>query len=140
MTFRRWLVTMPRVSRQVVVVGTGPQAGPEVLLRLPVSGSAWAETIPPAPEGARVTVALSTGDGLGEHGDALAQLGYAVVGVRDDGDPDGPVTADFLVPVAALDRWPVWRDALAAAAEGVWHLEFGPARALLAAALAVHGR
>jgi hypothetical protein len=121
-----------------VVVRLPAEAAP-LLLRVAITGPAWAEAVPPLPEGADVTVAFSDPEVEAEHADAVALLGYAVVGAVDAEPVDDP-SADFLIPRAACDRWPLWRDALLGTGGKVWDLGFGPAAALLRHRLVPHRR
>ncbi|WP_370324834.1 hypothetical protein [Euzebya sp.] len=113
------------------------EADPDLLLRIPVDTPDWAEGLPPVPDGCRVTAVFSHADVAAEHGDALALLGYELVGVL--GVADTP-TVDLLISRAACDRWPLWRDQLLASGGRVWDLGFGPVAAMLGPAVAVHHR
>ncbi|MGI9018542.1 MAG: hypothetical protein ACR2HR_15815 [Euzebya sp.] len=126
----------PRTTSAAVVDFRGP-GDPPLLLRIPVQSPTWAEGLPPTPEGLRVTAAFSHPDLEVEHGEALALLGYHSVGVRP-ALRDSPSTVDLLIPRAACDRFPRWRDQLLSAGGRVWDLSFGPVAELLAPAVAVH--
>ncbi len=115
-------------------------SAPAVLLRVPVGSPTWAESVPPLPEGAHVSVAFSSPDVEAEHGEALGLLGYSIAGAYGPGGGDEVPSADFLVQRLDLDRWPRWRDELLAGGGRVFDLAMGPARILLAPALAVHHR
>lgn len=108
-----------------------------LLLRLPVHEGPWAESLPPMPTGAGITVAFSDADVEAEHGEAVSLLGYAPVGLIGDGDWPTP-HIDLLVPRAVPDRFPVWRDAVVAPGAHVWDLAFGPAAMQMGWAVAVH--
>lgn len=108
------------------------------LARLVIDGERWAEDVPPAPAGHRVTVAFSTEDLAAEHADAIELLGYQVVGAR--GSCDGCDTADFLVLETVIESHPAWWRALAHLAADVYVLRLGPVRRALASALQVHER
>ncbi len=121
----------------VVVALPVNSASPPLLLRIAISSPRWAESIPPVPTGLRVTVAFSDPEAEAEHADAVALLGYAVVGTVDL-EPMGEPSADFLIPRLACDRWPLWRDQILGAGGRVWDLAFGPAAVILGHALRVH--
>ena len=74
-----------------------------------------------------------------EHAEALALLGYHVVGTFP-ASPDTPPSVDLLMSRDACDRWPRWRDELLAAGGKVWDLSFGPVATVLAGALEPHER
>lgn len=127
--------TAPAVRNVVVPF---PASGePPLLLRIPVSSPTWAESLPPRPTGALVTVAFSDPEVEAEHGDALALLGYDSVGPVQLLPVDQPFV-DILIPRAACDRWPLWRDQLLNAGGRVWDLAFGPVASMLGAAVQVH--
>ncbi|HUH08089.1 MAG TPA: hypothetical protein VML96_09810 [Egibacteraceae bacterium] len=108
------------------------------LVRLTVRGPAWAEGLPPVPEGQRVSVSFSSPDAAAEHSDALAMLGYRLVGLRPAAAQDGDGTADFLVIQELLDAYPAWWRALAEQADRIYSLQMGPVLSLLGAALGPH--
>jgi hypothetical protein len=106
------------------------------LLRLTVDGDDWGEHLPPVPPGQDVTVAFSTADAEAVHAEALALLGYRVVG--EPAATTGDAVAEVLVRQAVLEAHPTWWRALAALADRAYNLAHGPAAALLAPALAPH--
>lgn len=109
------------------------------LLRLAIDGHDWAEHVPPVPPGARVSAAFSTHDALAAHGDALALLGYRIVGVIDPGDGDDmPEFVDLLVAQDVLETHGTWWRAVAGLATHAFNLAHGPVLAALAAALRPH--
>lgn len=115
------------------------------LLRLVVESSRWAESLPPPPLGAEVTVSFSSHAALVEHGDALELLGYRVVGVAEQPVLPGPPLpecpagiADFLTMQALIERHPTWWRALAAHADRVFNLSLGPVAAMLWPVLLTH--
>lgn len=116
-----------------------PVDNPPLLVRIPATSGPWAETLPPLPSGAQVTVAFSDADVETEHGEALALLGYQSVGILPPA-PDRPASVDLLIPRGEADRWPRWRDGLLGAGGRVWDLAFGPVAAQLGPAVAVHRR
>jgi hypothetical protein len=110
-----------------------------VVVRLLVAGSGWAESLPPVPSGQDVTVSFSTADAEAEHADAVALLGYRVVGVealppRLGTEP----AADFLVARTVLEAHPAWWAALAAQAHRTFNLALGPVAAVLGPILSRH--
>lgn len=109
------------------------------LVRLPLSGDRWAEDLPPVPDGFDVSASFSSADDADVHGEALARLGYRVVGVcrtRDGGEP----CADVLVPGALIAARPRFWRALRDRADRAFGLGFGPVAVLLADVLAAHER
>lgn len=116
-----------------------PVSAAPLLLRIPVTSPTWAESMPPMPTGAGITVAFSDPDVEAEHGDAVALLGYPSVGVLPPSTALPP-SIDLLIPRTAADRWPLWRDAVLSAGGRVWDLAFGPVAMKLASAVAVHER
>lgn len=112
---------------------------PPFLLRVPIDDPRWAEALPPVPDGADVTVVFSDPEVEAEHADAVSLLGYRVVGaLAATAQPEA--SADLLIPRAAVDRWPVWRDGLLTAGGRVYDLSFGPVAHALADAIAAHGQ
>ncbi len=107
------------------------------LVRLVVSADAWAEGIPPVPEGFDITVSFSDVDTEALHGDALALLGYRVVGVQPHGTA-GLAVADFLIPQRVLESHPTWWRALADQADRAFSLALGPVVASLTEVLRAH--
>jgi hypothetical protein len=114
-----------------------PTTSDGALVRLAVSGDAWAEGIPPVPAGVDVTVTFTDAEAALVHGDALGLLGYRVVGVAPHAAAAGPA-ADLLIPQAALEAHPRWWRALADQAERAYSLLLGPAAASLAEVLRAH--
>ncbi len=110
---------------------------PPLLVRIPVTSATWAESLPPMPDGAAVTVAYSDAEVEAEHDDALMLLGYIGVGVFTC-PPGTPPCIDLLIPRASADRWPRWRDEVLHAGGRVWDLAFGPVAMMMADAVAVH--
>jgi hypothetical protein len=102
-----------------------------------ISGEAWAEGIPPVPEGSDITVTFTDPDASLVHGDALALLGYRVLGVQAHAAARGPV-ADFLVPQHALEQHTTWWRALADQSERAFSLALGPVLASLEEVLRAH--
>lgn len=132
---RRPAATTPAVRD--VVVPFPATGAPPLLLRIPVSSPTWAESLPPRPTGALVTVAFSDPEVEAEHSDALALLGYDSVGPVNP-EPVDAAWVDILIPRAACDRWPLWRDQLLDAGGRVWDLAFGPVAVVLGPAVEVH--
>lgn len=102
-----------------------------------MSPGAWAEGIPPVPEGFDITVSFSDADAVAIHGDALALLGYRVVGVQPHGASGLPV-ADFLIPQRVLESHATWWRALADQADRAFSLALGPVVASLTDVLRAH--
>jgi hypothetical protein len=113
--------------------------GEAALLRLRVTGEDWAEDLPPAPPGHRVSVSFTTG-GTGKptrgHHAALAALGYRVV----DNHQGCGWWADFLVPFAVAESHPAWWRALTEQAFQAFRLSMGPVAHSLDDALRPHAR
>jgi hypothetical protein len=107
------------------------------LLRLAVVGDAWAEGLPPVPRGCEVTVSFTDAETALVHADALALLGYRVVGVQPHRAAAGP-RADFLIAEASLAAHVTWWRALADQAERAFCLAAGPVLLSLAAVLRLH--
>jgi hypothetical protein len=107
------------------------------LVRVAVTGDAWAEGIPPVPAGSDITVTFSDAEAALVHGDALALLGYRVVGVQPHAAAPHPV-ADLLVPQWILERHPTWWRALADQSERAFSLALGPVVASLSEVLRAH--
>jgi hypothetical protein len=109
-----------------------------VLVRLPVGAGAWAEGLPPAPGGARVTVSLSSPALADEHGEALDLLGYLVV----DGpaECDGPPVAWFVVDGGVAARHRRWWASVRSLADAVLPLAMGPVLRRYSVLLRAHGR
>jgi hypothetical protein len=100
--------------------------GEAALVRLPVSRQDWAQDLPPAPSGGRVTVSFGA-DGPSrqvpyQHRRALDALGYVIVG-RHTGGAD---SADFLVPLALAEAHPAWWRAITEQAVQAFRLSLGP--------------
>jgi hypothetical protein len=113
-------------------------ADPGALLRLPIAGGRWAEDLPPVPRGVDVTVSFSSEEAAAEHGDALALLGYRVVGVHHPlpGAP-GPCAA-LRVPGALIATRPRWWCALKGRADRSYALAFGPVARVFGDLLRLH--
>jgi hypothetical protein len=95
------------------------------LVRIPVDGDRWAEDLPPAPRGFDVSVSFSCEEAATVHGEAVALLGYRVVGVRAARDEE-TAAADVLVPEGLIVDRPRWWGALRAKADRSFGLAFGP--------------
>jgi len=80
----------------------GDDAG--ALVRLPLTSSAWAETLPPAPAGHMVTVSFSSVAAHTEHAEAVAQLGYEVVVPETLPDADDGSGEAFMVVSGEVAR------------------------------------
>jgi hypothetical protein len=102
-----------------------------------VDGDAWAERIPPVPDGADVSVSFTDTDAALVHADALAQLGYRVVGVMAHRLATH-AAADFLVAQTILEGHPTWWRALADQSERAFSLSAGPALLTLGGVLRTH--
>lgn len=110
--------------------GTTPAVEPtSALVRLPVVTGAWAESIPPVPDGHVVTVSFSSAAAAEEHAEAFALLGYRVVEVDGEGDAvtggAGPV-AWLVVSGGLAQRHPLWWDGVRGHADAVFMLSLGP--------------
>lgn len=118
--------------------GTAPAPG-TVLVRVPVHGRAWVATLPRVPAGSSpLTVTLGHAD-LAPPVDDLVAGGYRIVGVAADHRPLGDVV-DVLVPPQLRQGHPAWFAALAARADRVFDLAFGPVARVLAPEVALHLR
>lgn len=106
------------------------------LVRLTIRDERWAEHLPPAPRGSRVTVSFSSADAAAAHGEALELIGYHLVGVHPE--PATPPHADVLVPEALIASRPRWWRALTAQAERAFGLGFGPVALAFADVLRLH--
>lgn len=107
-----------------------------VLLRLAVHEDAWAEDLPPVPDGFTVTVSFASDDAADLHGPAVELLGYRIAGVATAlGARD---CADVVVPSALARRHPGWWAAITACGGRVYDLGFGPVAAALDPVLALH--
>ncbi|MPZ89929.1 MAG: hypothetical protein GEU81_18150 [Nitriliruptorales bacterium] len=106
------------------------------LVRLPVAPGAWAESLPPVPDGHAVTVSFSSPGLADEHGEALALLGYRVADGPED-PPDRPV-AWMLVSSRLAQRHPTWWALVRELSEGVFRLVMGPALRRYQAILRAH--
>lgn len=117
-----------------------PDDPPGALVRLPVVTGAWAESIPPVPDGHVVTVSFSTPAATEEHADAFALLGYRVVAAPDAPDgPKGAVPVAWLVVAGGLARrHPLWWAGVRDHADGVFVLSMGPVVARFATVLQAH--
>lgn len=107
-----------------------------LLADLPVAGASWAASLPPCPEGARVSVLFSAPDLRQTHHEALERQGYVVAGVLPR--PEG-ACAQLAVPRRAAVEQATWWRAIAEQAEAVWDTAYGPVRVLCGAALEAHG-
>lgn len=124
-----------------------PDDPPGALVRLPVVTGAWAESIPPVPDGHVVTVSFSTAAAAEEHAEAFALLGYRVVASpAEPHDPDasdapggGAVPVAWLVVAGGLARrHPLWWAGVRDHADGVFVLSMGPVVARFATVLQAH--
>ncbi|HEX2027838.1 MAG TPA: hypothetical protein VHF25_07535 [Nitriliruptorales bacterium] len=114
--------------------GDTPEA---VLLRLPAPAG-WARDLPPVPLGFRVSVSVSSLDGLRAQPELEAR-GYSFVGVHHTALPRAATdVADLLVAGALAHAHPRWWRTLAARADRVLSLSFGPVRAMLGDLLEAH--
>jgi hypothetical protein len=111
-----------------------PHDDPGALIRLPVGHGPWAESLPPAPGGHRVTVSFSSPALAEEHGEAVELLGYLVV-PGPDGDDD---VAWLLVPAPLARAHPIWWTTIRSRSDAVYRLAMGPVMRQLAAVLAPH--
>ena len=116
-------------------VAVGGSACHGALLRLPVDAGAWAEDLPPVPDGCRVTVSFSSDDACTEHAEALQLLGYTVVGVLQTA---GPPCADVVIEPAVATGHPTFWRSLGKRADRAYNLAAGPVAGLLAPQLALH--
>ena len=110
---------------------------PEVLLRLRIDGGDWSEHLPPVPAGHDVSVSFTSAVSSRNHGDALAELGYRVVGVV--GAPNGGEFADLVLREGTAEECPSWWRAVAALAERAYPLALGPAARACAPVVERHG-
>jgi hypothetical protein len=116
------------------------RVGEAALVRLSVVHDDWAEDLPPAPSGERVTVSFGA-DGPSRqvpyhHRQALQALGYLIVG----GHTGGADSADFLVPLALAEAHPAWWRALTEQAVQAFRLSMGPVARSLEEELRPHLR
>jgi hypothetical protein len=109
---------------------------PGALVRLPIGSGPWAESLPPAPDGHRVTVSFSSPALAEEHGDAVRLLGYVLVNGPDDEDTE-PL-AWLVVPAALARSHPRWWTTIRSRADAVYHLGMGPVLRQFAAVLRPH--
>jgi hypothetical protein len=107
------------------------------LVRLSVDGDAWAEGVPPVPEGVEITVTFTDAEAALVHADALTQLGYRVMGVQPHGLAKA-AAADFLVPQDVLESRSTWWRALAGQADRAFSLAAGPVLSSLGSILRLH--
>lgn len=114
------------------------RAAPEVLLRLPVDGTDWAEHLPPVPRRLDVSVSFASALARRRHEGALSDLGYRVVDTADHPFPGEYV--DVVLRGGAAETAPSWWRALAALAERAYPLALGPAAAMWAGVVAEHQR
>lgn len=108
------------------------------LVRLPVPPGAWAESLPPVPDGHAVTVSFSSPGLAEEHGEALTLLGYRVADGPED-PLDSPV-AWMLVSSLLARAHPTWWARVRELSEGVFRLVMGPAQRRYQAILRAHLR
>lgn len=109
-----------------------------VLLRVPVTGPGWPETLPEVPTGGTVTVTVGRPELL-PSGDGTARRGYLVVGAASDTRPIGDVV-DLLVPLPLQQAAPAWWSDLLRRAHRAFDLSHGPVQRVLGAELALHAR
>ncbi len=114
-----------------------PTVGDGAVVRIRVAEGWWAESVPPVPDGYRVTVSLPDGTGRDEHAEALGRLGYLVVDAAPAASAD-PDCADFFVPQQLLEAHPTYWRSLADRADRAYSLALGPVRRLLGEVLAAH--
>ncbi len=108
---------------------------PGALVRLPVGHGPWAESLPPAPDGHRVTVSFSSAALAEEHGDAVRLLGYVLVsGPGEDSD----ALAWLVVPAALARAHRTWWTTIRARSDAVYHLGMGPVLRQFAPVLRAH--
>jgi hypothetical protein len=126
------VVTAPRTS-------TRDEADPSAsaLVRLPVHGVLWAESLPPAPGGRRVTVSFSPPGLAAAHRETLDLLGYDVVEGADD---EGPDVAWLVVPAEAALAHARWWASVRDLADAVFPLAMGPVAQRYAHVLRAHLR
>ncbi len=115
---------------------TAPPDG--ALLRLPVHSRDWAEHLPPVPARRTITVSFTSAAAVGEHGDAVALLGYVVVGVAADPQVRGDDAAHVLVGQSVLEAHPRFWRSLSAQADAAFSLALGPAQRVVAAVVHRH--
>lgn len=109
---------------------------PGILLRIPAPDDGWIDRLPPAPDGADITVSLTDPTAAIRHAARLAELGYLPVGSAAlAGDLRW---ADLLVPRAVLDEDPSWRLRLTVEGLRVYDAALGPVRLALRSVLAAH--
>jgi hypothetical protein len=107
---------------------------PGALVRLPVSDGPWAESLPPVPDGHRVTVSFSSPALAEEHGEAVGLLGYVVVPGPDEGEQ----VAWLLVPAALARAHPRWWTTIRSRSDAVYRMAMGPVLRRFAALLRAH--
>lgn len=117
----------------------------EALVRIPVgTAREGLPAIPPAPAGPDLTASFSSPQVAVEHAQALACLGYRVVGVEDatahrhGHDSRGLATLHVLVPRHVREAHPGWWDQLTALADHAYSLAFGPVQASFREVLRAH--
>jgi hypothetical protein len=108
----------------------------EMLVGRPAT-DAWLSELPPAPQGADVTVSLTDATAAIRHAAELAALGYRSVGVAGCGREDAP-TAHFLVPRALALVEAQWLRTLLGAEGRLYEPSMGPVRLVFAPVLAAH--
>jgi hypothetical protein len=105
------------------------------LVRLPVRGILWAESLPPAPGGNAVTVSLSRPELAAEHGETLDLLGYEVVRGTTD---EEPAVAWLLVHGDVALAHARWWASIRDLADAVFPLAMGPVARRYAQVLRAH--
>lgn len=111
-------------------------AEPALLLRLPAPDDRWLDRLPPAPDGAHITVSLTDPAAAMRVAPRLTKLGYTPVGCAGAGADLR--WADLLVPRAVLDEDPSWRLRLTVDGLRVFDPALGPVQRLLGPILAAH--
>ena len=109
---------------------------PGLVLRIPAPDDGWVDRLPPAPDGAVVTVSLTDPAAAERTAGRLAELGYVPVGPA--GADTGQRWADLMVARAVLDEDPSWRLRLTVDGLRVFDTGLGPVRLLLDQVLAAH--
>lgn len=110
-----------------------------VLVRVAVRGRRWPRQLPPTPDATILTVSLGAPRLMPATEEGLADRGYRVVGITDDGRPLNR-SIDILVPAEVRALHPGWWQEMAAAAERIFDLRHGPVQQILAPQLAIHAR
>lgn len=123
-------------SRASEAAISGTHDDPGALVRLPIGHGPWAESLPPVPDGHRVTLSFSSPGLAEEHAEAIGLLGYVEVGGPADGG--GADVAWLVVPAPLARAHPTWWATIRAGADAVYHLGMGPVVRQFAALLATH--